>query len=414
MGCISSKLCRKQLQQDIIVNNGGRECFNHVVSLTSSTYGALKLDINEKLQQQQDAAATEEEPIKEPVSESKKMQQSSPPREDPEVINAWELMKDLEDGGIPISNHPKKSPKSRALLRGFADMDARTPLKFLNQIGSPRKARTFGGKENKVKRVSEFISPRPVLKANNSSGKSSKAVLRLSYPVKASPVSAKTENAGCDDSEDSSRRRRSFSPLFDPELVALYEKELSEEEGQIKRIISLTPRPQKSKNARELESFLHSFEQKCPPGGDNAVVIYTTTLRGIRKTFEDCNTVRSIIDSYHIHIIERDISMDSGFKEEIRRLMGSMEVKVPLVFVRGRLIGGADQVVKLEEEGKLGILFDGIPKRLSGGCEVCAGFRFVMCKECNGSCKILNQEQKKMVKCGECNENGLIHCPICC
>ncbi|KAJ9181383.1 hypothetical protein P3X46_009518 [Hevea brasiliensis] len=412
MGCVSSKLFRKQLHQDIIVNNGGRECVNHVVSLTSSTYGALKLDFNEKRQQKQDAAAEEEEPSKEIVSEGKKMQQRSPPREELEVINTWELMEDLEDGGVPVSNHPKKSPKSRALLRGFADMDARSPLQFLNQIGSPRKARTFGGKENKVKRVSEF-SPRPVLKANKSSGQSSKAVLRLSYPVKGSPVRAKTENAGCDDSEVSSRRR-SFSPLFDPELVALYEKELSEEEGQIKRIISLTPRPQKSKNARELGSILHSFEQKCPPGGDNAVVVYTTTLRGIRKTFEDCNTVRSIIDSYHIHMIERDISMDSGFKEEIRGLMGTKEVKVPLVFVRGRLIGGADQVVKLEEEGKLGILFDGIPRGLAGVCQVCAGLRFVMCMECKGSCKILNQEQKKMVRCGECNENGLIRCPICC
>ncbi|KAJ9184488.1 hypothetical protein P3X46_004208 [Hevea brasiliensis] len=419
MGCVSSKLFRKQLHQDIILNNGGRDSVNHVVSLTSTTYGALKLDINEKRQEDQEQEQGQKEDlIKEIVAESKKMQQRSPPREEPEIINAWELMEDLEDGGLPVSNHPKKSPKSRALLRGFADVDVRSPLKFLNQIGSPRKAKTFGGKENKLKKMSEF-SPRPVLKANNSLGKASKAVLRLSYPVKSSPVRTKTENAGWDDfalSSFSSSRKSSSSPLFDPELVASYERELSKDEGQIKKTItiSLTPRPQKSMNARELESILHSFEQKCPPGGDNAVVIYTTTLRGIRKTFEECNTVRSIIESYHIHMLERDISMDSGFKEEIRRLMGTKEVKVPLVFVKGRLIGGADQVVKLEEEGKLGILFDGIPRGLAGGCQGCAGFRFVMCMECNGSCKVLDEQQKKMVKCGECNENGLIHCPICC
>jgi glutaredoxin domain-containing cysteine-rich protein 1 len=137
-------------------------------------------------------------------------------------------------------------------------------------------------------------------------------------------------------------------------------------------------------------------------------------LRGIRKTFEDCNTARSIIESHHIHIVERDVSMDSGFKEELRRLMGTKEVKVPLVFVKGRLIGGADQVVKLEEEGKLEILFDGIPRGLAGGCEGCAGVRFMMCVQCNGSCKVLDEMQKKMVRCGECNENGLIQCPICC
>ncbi|KAJ6743264.1 hypothetical protein OIU85_017249 [Salix viminalis] len=405
MGCVSSKMFKKELHQEIKFNNGGRSV-NHVVSLTSSTYGALKLDCNYQQPPQQ-----EPEPIKETAEESKKLQQRSPTKEEPEVINTWELMGDLEEG-VPAINQTKKSPNSRFSRRGFADLDVRSPLKFLNQIGSPRKAKTFGGKENKVKRSSDF-SPKPVFRSNNSSGNSSKAVLRLSYPVKASPDGSNTESFRSEYGV-SPKRRRSFSPLFDPELVALYEKELSEEEEQIKRVILPSSRATKVKNLRDLESILQSFEQKCPPGGENKVVIYTTTLRGIRKTFEGCNTVRSIIESHHIHMVERDVSMDSGFKEEIRRLMGTKEVKVPLVFVKGRLIGGADQVVKLEEEGKLEILFDGIPRGLAGGCKRCAGVRFVMCVQCNGSCKVLDEIQKKMVRCGECNENGLIQCPACC
>ncbi|KAG5243991.1 Glutaredoxin [Salix suchowensis] len=400
MGCVSSKMFKKELHQEIKFNNGGRSV-NHVVSLTSSTYGALKLDSNYQ----------QPPPIKETAEESKILQQRSPTKEEPEVINTWELMGDLEEG-IPAINQTKKSPNSRFSRRGFADLDVRSPLKFLNQIGSPRKAKTFGGKENKVKRSSDF-SPKPVFRSNNSSGNSSKAVLRLSYPVKGSPAGSNTESFRSEYGV-SPKRRRSFSPLFDPELVALYEKELSEEEEQIKRVILPSSRATKVKNLRDLESILQSFEQKCPPGGENKVVIYTTTLRGIRKTFEGCNTVRSIIESHHIHMVERDVSMDSGFKEEIRRLMDTKEVKVPLVFVKGRLIGGADQVVKLEEEGKLEILFDGIPRGLAGGCKRCAGVRFVMCVQCNGSCKVLDEIQKKMVRCGECNENGLIQCPTCC
>ncbi|KAJ6698348.1 GLUTAREDOXIN DOMAIN-CONTAINING CYSTEINE-RICH PROTEIN CG12206-RELATED [Salix purpurea] len=405
MGCVSSKMFKKELHQEIKFNNGGRSV-NHVVSLTSSTYGALKLDCNYQQPPQQ-----EPEPIKETAEETKILQQRSPTKEEPEVINTWELMGDLEEG-VPAINQTKKSPNSRFSRRGFADLDVRSPLKFLNQIGSPRKAKTFGGKENKVKRSSDF-SPKPVFRSNNSSGNSSKAVLRLSYPVKGSPAGSNTESFRSEYGV-SPKRRRSFSPLFDPELVALYEKELSEEEEQIKRVILPSSRATKVKNLRDLESILLSFEQKCPPGGENKVVIYTTTLRGIRKTFEGCNTVRSIIESHHIHMVERDVSMDSGFKEEIRRLMGTKEVKVPLVFVKGRLIGGADQVVKLEEEGKLEILFDGIPRGLAGGCKRCAGVRFVMCVQCNGSCKVLDEIQKKMVRCGECNENGLIQCPTCC
>ncbi|KAJ4840803.1 hypothetical protein Tsubulata_015055 [Turnera subulata] len=418
MGCVSSKHNRREIHREanLFHKNGGG--LNHVVSLTSSTYGALKLDHN-NYEAEEGAIITELPPP--PTAKKQQISSSPPPREDQpaEVINTWELMEDLEDGSAPVSGNlpqppPKKSPKGRVLLRGFADLDARSPLKFLNQIGSPRKARTFGGKENKVKRASDF-SPRPALKPSNNapSRNSCKAVLRLSYPPSkgSSPVVAKKTEAAT----ILSSARKSFSPLFDPELVALYERELSEEEEQIKRIISPTPRSLKLKTRQDsAEAILKSFQQKCPPGGENSVVIYTTTLRGIRKTFEDCNSVRSIVDSHHIRVLERDVSMDSGFKEELRGLMGTKEVKVPLVFVKGRLIGGADQVVKLEEEGKLGILFDGIPQGVGGGCEGCAGVRFVMCMDCNGSCKVLDQTQQKMVKCGECNENGLIQCPVCC
>ncbi|KAK8492346.1 hypothetical protein V6N11_066157 [Hibiscus sabdariffa] len=151
------------------------------------------------------------------------------------------------------------------------------------------------------------------------------------------------------------------------------------------------------KKSHDSKTVLEQFEPKCPAGGENAVVVYTTTLRGIRKTFEECNTVRSIIESYHIQMSERDISMDSGFKEELRKLTGTKEVKVPLVFVKGRLVGGVEEIVKLEEEGKLEILLEGIPVAVPG-CKGCGGVRFVMCKQCNGSCKVLDKEQKKIRK----------------
>lgn len=400
MGCVSSKLFKKDLKRDIIVNNGG-DYMNHVVSLTSSTYGVLKLE-------------NEHQPSKEcVVPETTKKTQRSPSREGPEVINAWELMEDLEEG-MPISNQAKKSPKSRSVLRGFGDYEAKSPLKFLNHIGSPKKMKRLGGKENKGWVNQNGYSPKQVLKLNNSNenSNSSKVVLSLSFPVKGSPLGTRRNSFGSDSGYCSWKKNQ--SPLFDPELVASYEKSLSQEGEQIKMMISPTPKARKTRNSyADSESFLQLFEKKCPPGGENSVVIYTTTLRGIRRTFENCNIVRSILESHLVHLFERDISMDSGFKEELRRLMGSKEVKVPLLFVKGRLIGGSDEVLKLEEEGKLGLLFDGIPKAI-GDCEACGGVRFILCLDCNGSCKVLDKDEKKMVRCGQCNENGLVHCPICC
>ncbi|KAI6703547.1 hypothetical protein NL676_012683 [Syzygium grande] len=46
-------------------------------------------------------------------------------------------------------NRKTPSPRPRGLLRGLASIDAKTPLKFMSQIGSPRKANTYGGKKNK-------------------------------------------------------------------------------------------------------------------------------------------------------------------------------------------------------------------------------------------------------------------------
>ncbi|XP_055811620.1 uncharacterized protein LOC129881439 [Solanum dulcamara] len=404
MGCVSSKLFKNEFKQENL-NKNGDDYPDHVVSLTSSTYGVLNLEKDSNFTRNPLPC------IKECVKEIKK----SPPHEEShEVINTWELMKGLDEE--EVVQNSKISPKPRAFLRGFGDIDARSPLKFLNQMSSPRKFKKLGGKENKGGRVNGAnvvdFSPKNVLKESKLQQSPWKMSPRLNFSKKGSPNEAKCNSLRVD-SVVVSTRRRSLSPLFDPQLVEAFEKEISEEEEQIKKMVSVTPISRKARNSQEAETMLELFEKKCPPGGENAVVIYTTTLRGIRKTFEDCNTARVILESNDICVIERDISMHSGYKEELRGLMRTKEVKVPLVFVKGRLIGGADEILKLEEEGKLGILLDGIP-RAAATCDGCAGIRFVMCMDCNGSRKMLAKDGKTTVKCGECNENGLIQCPICC
>ncbi|GAB2235881.1 hypothetical protein Drorol1_Dr00026326 [Drosera rotundifolia] len=389
MGCASSKLFKQELKQENLLTN--KDPPNHVVSLTSSTLGVLKLDNYS----QELGRKPEDETKKSAVKAPKK----SPPREVPEVIDAVELMGDLEEG-VPSSIKSKKSPKALSFFGGYGENGVkRSPLKFFNQMGSPKWAKKFGGKENR----SVENTPKSVLKSWTSSGSSKKVLSNSKGSRKSMPLESKFMESPRNSLDLSSRRRRSLTPLFDPQLLETYEKELSEEREDIKRMVSpKNPNP-----------VLDKYEAKCPPGGANAVVIYTTTLRGIRKTFENCNVVRSVVESHRVRIVERDVSMHSGFKEELRRLMGRREMKVPLVFVKGRLIGGTEEVVRLEEEGKLGVLLDGIEKAVGSVCEGCGGIRFVMCLDCNGSCKVLNEVEKKMVRCGECNENGLIQCPIC-
>ncbi|MCD9640723.1 hypothetical protein HAX54_026246 [Datura stramonium] len=175
-------------------------------------------------------------------------------------------------------------------------------------------------------------------------------------------------------------------------------------------------------------SELDGFEKLCPPNGEDKIVIYTTTLRGVRKTFEACNAVRSAIEGLGVMYSERDISMDRGFREELKELMKgreSTELIPPRVFFKGRYIGGAEEVMRIVEEGNFGDFLQGLPKVKAGSvCEGCGGVRFMPCFTCNGSCKMvmvvkedveqINEGRAVVVRCSECNENGLVLCPICC
>jgi len=166
---------------------------------------------------------------------------------------------------------------------------------------------------------------------------------------------------------------------------------------------------------------LLGFPARCPPGGESVVVLYTTTLRGVRRTFEDCNVLRALLENLGAPFQERDVSMDRGLRDQLWSLTGERGAVPPRLFVRGRDVGGAAQVLALHEEGRLLPLLPvpspspcaGGETRLPGaggkrGCHACGGLRFVVCGECDGSRKVFDGG-----RCQGCNENGLVMCPLC-
>lgn len=450
MGCISSKLLPPGPGGD-----GNRATVrgrvDHVVSLTSTTYGVL--DIQPKHAAAAAVACEEKEKEKEkekeqqpppeqekPISKEWKRASMRPPplvvpnsnkkpadadatakkpESCPEVINAWEIMAGLEDAGSPAKKPSKPGRWSPARVLAMA-------LPSPKRSSAARKKGTPGKENSPLQRCSvankDSSNTKPasagdidndrVLRPYNSidNSKLSMASRRFS-PGSArvvrkpggGPAETNTNGGG------TSSSRRSLSPLFDPDLLASIERELSEEGAHIKRMVVASEKP---KHPKAAPPAIVAVEGKCPPGGADAVVLYTTTLRGIRRTFEECNAVRAAIEAHDVKLIERDVSMDSGYREELRRLLGGREVRVPAVFVRGKHVGGAAEIAKLEEDGKLRAMLEGLP-RARVWCAGCAGVRFVMCRECNGSRKVLDAGRKETVPCEQCNENGLVRCPIC-
>ncbi|KAI3740530.1 hypothetical protein L2E82_30998 [Cichorium intybus] len=154
------------------------------------------------------------------------------------------------------------------------------------------------------------------------------------------------------------------------------------------------------------------------PGTEDRVVVYFTSLRGIRRTYEDCYAVRMILKFFRVIIDERDISMDSAYRKELLSVLGEKQtVSLPQVFIKGKYIGGADVIKQLHETGQLAKLLKGLPVRAIGPwqvCDACGDVRFIPCANCSGSKKFFDEDEEQLKRCPDCNENGLIRCPTCC
>ncbi|PWA80097.1 Glutaredoxin [Artemisia annua] len=146
-----------------------------------------------------------------------------------------------------------------------------------------------------------------------------------------------------------------------------------------------------------------------------------TSLRVVRSTYEACHTVRSILQGFRVMVEDRDLSMDSSFREELRKIMSqggkiipkNKVIKLPKVFIGGRYIGDAEDLQLLNETGELKKLVEGLPIMSGGVCEACGDFRFIICMACNGSRRCYKEEHGFRL-CMYCNKNGLTRCDTCC
>ncbi|XP_076927461.1 uncharacterized protein LOC143591022 [Bidens hawaiensis] len=377
MGCATSHLLN---HNEDFTKIGSSAFSHHIVSLTSTTYGLLTLDPSSSKTKTTISIfpTTGSEPISEPP---------------PEVINSWELMAGLDSttesfrlyrqpSNIFHEDSSTLDPKNPA-FQGTSCLDHNNPV-IQENLNVDEKDPIFllAGLDSKTKSFRLYRQPSNIIQENSNLD-----------PI--IPVFQET------------------SDLDHNSLVIFQENSNVDHKIPI-FLKSLTPK----------RSSLDEFENLCPPKGENKIVVYTTTLRGVRKTFEACNTVRTVLEGYGVFVCERDISMDSGFREELRYLMkgkDSKELVLPRVFVKGRYVGGVDAVVKAMEDGSLDQLLEGLPKSKNGYvCEGCGGVRFLPCFRCNGSCKMVDWKEegalgrkRVVLRCSDCNENGLVHCPIC-
>lgn len=368
---------------------------NHLVSLTSTTYGSLVL-----IDHQIPNPNPNPNPnfhggnFKNPATQMiKSLNGTDPP--DPSspdsVINTWELMEGLDDFEFHMIHSKIESPrnvKSKSLE--FDTSELEKTYEFVEHSDS--------------KPLWKHLSEEQLLAKMDPNVASSyrKALSSKRFVYKESDDCPKTKIVSSIELESSN------TSLLDGNDFHLRGKE-DERSTEFVSTIEL-----ESSNASLLSSLLPSNDIHLK-GTEDKIVLYFTTLRGIRKTYEECCTVRAIFRGFRVCVDERDVSMDSSYRKELQSVLEGKVVSLPQVFIGGKYVGGAEEIKQLHEAGELAQLVEGFAvKHSSFVCQSCGDARFVPCPNCNGSRKVFEEEEGKLRRCPSCNENGLIRCPGCC
>ncbi|XP_056658552.1 glutaredoxin domain-containing cysteine-rich protein 1 [Monodelphis domestica] len=150
------------------------------------------------------------------------------------------------------------------------------------------------------------------------------------------------------------------------------------------------------------------------------IVIYTTCLRVVRTTFERCELVRKIFQNHRVKFEEKNIALNGEYGKELdercRRV--SEAPSLPVVFIDGHYLGGAEKILSMNESGELQDLLTKIERvQHPHECPSCGGFGFLPCSVCHGSKMSVFRncftDSFKALKCTACNENGLQRCRSC-
>lgn len=75
---------------------------------------------------------------------------------------------------------------------------------------------------------------------------------------------------------------------------------------------------------------------------EGRIILYTTSFRGVRSTYEDCRYVQTVLHNFRVRVEEKDIYVNKHYYRELRdRLGGSgmSRLPVPQVFISGQHIG---------------------------------------------------------------------------
>ena len=162
------------------------------------------------------------------------------------------------------------------------------------------------------------------------------------------------------------------------------------------------------------------------------VVLYVTSLNTVRKTAGQCQRVKQTLANLGVDFLERDVSMATAYKEELKRRLGlppgdpppgkpPVPLVVPCLFVDDELVDRGEALDDAAASGALKALLEErgrVGRKLGAGeCAACGGKKLVICAKCDGTMRWVMTDHQRNVdverRCPWCNEVGMQECGAC-
>ncbi|KAK7843163.1 uncharacterized protein CFP56_012894 [Quercus suber] len=166
---------------------------------------------------------------------------------------------------------------------------------------------------------------------------------------------------------------------MDPNVVSSYRRALSSRQLNYTTSTKGIARSLGSSPMTGSYSFSNSWYSL--PGCEDKVVIYFTSLRGIRKT------MRIVVRSFRVPVDERDISMDAEYRKELQRALGGKAMSLPQYLLGGSMLG--------------------VQRRLSNSMKLENCLIFWKGSYEGSRSEGFEEEEGELKRCPDCNENGI-------
>ncbi len=75
---------------------------------------------------------------------------------------------------------------------------------------------------------------------------------------------------------------------------------------------------------------------------EGKIVVYTTSFRGVRHTYEECRYILTVFHNLRVSVQERDIYVHQLFHRELEERLGiehDAQLPVPQVYINGQHLG---------------------------------------------------------------------------